>query len=829
MLSSASPSDPIRRIYFGILFSVDFVLNLFTYVCLIAVADDGWNETWKSQVAEYTFRESSFDILVLCICRSVCLMYFYTVLGIGSSITVALGVFGFSVLATSIKAAAFTEIDFFRASMLAVSLITSLLEIIVVVHRVRQSNSRAKNPFFSQQSFSGNTIPGFTFQSLGVPGLSILSPSLQRNVVDNRYIPSTSTKKTEWGLSIQDQIITAIITETRDNTNWRLLIDHSDILVFTKDTAKKSALCFKSVTVVQADPTELCQYIASDNYRNSWNVLFNSLTKVEELQRDMEIVHLTMPSLGPVKARDFCCLRVKRSTLEGGYVMGMKSIFHPDRPDLQKYVRGEMSLHGYHIRPHKKDPNSCLIYIITIVDLKGWVPKRVVDLVAEYQNKILVNLRQKLTVREVFTQGPERDLHKLSSSLATSPSSYGASPRFGGRTISESRRATPRDVEFDHVVDPESLLRSPGSKRGAGKDEASIKQENLLPRVRTRGLQSDTLIRDFEEFSSSWKEMIIMAVDLHLEDRVTEAAMVVQTLLRTLEQHRHFVQEHITEFEYWRRDIELARIMQQLEGNHFVQLIQRDNFEAEGWLKELHNRGDWRPLSLSEDMQIWSRLETSYQHATFLCEGPVNSPLIDCFAILNEVDQMRHWIPFFGPQHLLNVKVIANLTRMSKIVHVTVSLPFPIKNREIVGLVKGMEMLEKGHILLLFQSINSFEGIELPQPRPTHQRILLNAAALLTPVSITQTHVTMFVSVDLKDFYHIVYPLRFWMIRKLCESIFQMIRVQSQDIVGSDFEMIMADNPDLYEFIQQRYSSFVDRTFNHSQDEKFDAVLLHSR
>eukprot|EP00002_Diphylleia_rotans_P030778 TRINITY_DN6363_c0_g1_i3.p1 TRINITY_DN6363_c0_g1~~TRINITY_DN6363_c0_g1_i3.p1 ORF type:complete len:191 (-),score=26.19 TRINITY_DN6363_c0_g1_i3:238-810(-) len=190
---------------------------------------------------------------------------------------------------------------------------------------------------------------------------------------------------------------------------------------------------------------------------------------------------------------------------------------------------------------------------------------------------------------------------------------------------------------------------------------------------------------------------------------------------------------------------------------------------------------------------------------------------------------MRHWIPFFGPQHLLNVKVIANLTRMSKIVHVTVSLPFPIKNREIVGLVKGMEMLEKGHILLLFQSINSFEGIELPQPRPTHQRILLNAAALLTPVSITQTHVTMFVSVDLKDFYHIVYPLRFWMIRKLCESIFQMIRVQSQDIVGSDFEMIMADNPDLYEFIQQRYSSFVDRTFNHSQDEKFDAVLLHSR
>ena len=63
-------------------------------------------------------------------------------------------------------------------------------------------------------------------------------------------------------------------------------------------------------------------------------------------------------------------------------VMSFQSCTHPAKPPLKKRIRGETHIAGYVIKPSTKKPHSTDLCILSQVDIKGQVPKAIVNLVA---------------------------------------------------------------------------------------------------------------------------------------------------------------------------------------------------------------------------------------------------------------------------------------------------------------------------------------------------------------------------------------------------------------------------------------------------------------
>lgn len=92
-----------------------------------------------------------------------------------------------------------------------------------------------------------------------------------------------------------------------------------------------------------------------------------------------------------VSGRDFVSARIYRKLPDGGYIMASKSVDLPDYPETDKvrfvyyfYVyfislRAELILAGARFRPHPEYNNKTLTDVVMLADLKGMLPKIVVN------------------------------------------------------------------------------------------------------------------------------------------------------------------------------------------------------------------------------------------------------------------------------------------------------------------------------------------------------------------------------------------------------------------------------------------------------------------
>jgi hypothetical protein len=66
-------------------------------------------------------------------------------------------------------------------------------------------------------------------------------------------------------------------------------------------------------------------------------------------------------------------------------IISFMSVTHPAVPPIKGNVRGETHIAGYVIKPNDEDPESTDICVLSQVDIKGLIPKFVVNLVAGKQ------------------------------------------------------------------------------------------------------------------------------------------------------------------------------------------------------------------------------------------------------------------------------------------------------------------------------------------------------------------------------------------------------------------------------------------------------------
>jgi len=94
--------------------------------------------------------------------------------------------------------------------------------------------------------------------------------------------------------------------------------------------------------------------------------------------------------------RDFAVIIIKRKLDDGSILCIASSIVHPSFPEVSGYVRGNLMASGFHIKSISNDPEKpkCSITYIVQVDIKGWVPTQVSDMVNLYQPLAIIGLRK---------------------------------------------------------------------------------------------------------------------------------------------------------------------------------------------------------------------------------------------------------------------------------------------------------------------------------------------------------------------------------------------------------------------------------------------------
>ena len=114
---------------------------------------------------------------------------------------------------------------------------------------------------------------------------------------------------------------------------------------------------------------------------------------VETINESMEIVYQKYKSKGPVSARDFCLLQ-KRFDYPGGKVVAVAtSITHKECPET-KFVRAHLFMGCHFLTP--TGPNTTLDVYMVYADIKGSVPKFIINSVQNDQAMLVDNLRNYL-------------------------------------------------------------------------------------------------------------------------------------------------------------------------------------------------------------------------------------------------------------------------------------------------------------------------------------------------------------------------------------------------------------------------------------------------
>nr|WEY07736.1 sex hormone synthesis StAR3 [Sinohyriopsis cumingii] len=111
-----------------------------------------------------------------------------------------------------------------------------------------------------------------------------------------------------------------------------------------------------------------------------WNPTAIECRTLQVLEDNIDVQYnVSAEALGGlISARDFISVR-KWGYREGSFVSIGCGCTHPDMPPQKKYVRGDNGPGGWMFQPIENEPDRCLFTWLVNTNLKGWLPHAVVD------------------------------------------------------------------------------------------------------------------------------------------------------------------------------------------------------------------------------------------------------------------------------------------------------------------------------------------------------------------------------------------------------------------------------------------------------------------
>eukprot|EP00038_Savillea_parva_P016685 m.17627 g.17627 ORF g.17627 m.17627 type:complete len:488 (-) comp3516_c0_seq1:91-1554(-) len=165
-----------------------------------------------------------------------------------------------------------------------------------------------------------------------------------------------------------------------EELQWKVELEKSGVTVSSCNVGTRTVL--KAEGLVRVSPSVLFHILHfKGKTRTSWNPIIDQFEVLEEIDRYTDITYsVSAPQgRGLISPRDFVCVRqwLKR---DGNMVIAENTVEHPARPPYESAtVRGELGPGGYVLLSIAGQPHVTNLVWIFNVDLKGWIPRYVVE------------------------------------------------------------------------------------------------------------------------------------------------------------------------------------------------------------------------------------------------------------------------------------------------------------------------------------------------------------------------------------------------------------------------------------------------------------------
>ena len=175
---------------------------------------------------------------------------------------------------------------------------------------------------------------------------------------------------------------------------WTFVKEKDGVAIHSRYQEDNSIIMMRGSTTMPASADAVLKATEDYNARTIWDELFISGKIVHKIDDDHQIIHFSFKSPSMlVYNRDFVLSKavVRR---DGVILANHVSTTHPDAPEQKGFVRGEIYATGYYIIPVSDNESKC-VYVIQL-DPKGWVPTKVVNMIATKQPMVLAKLKKHL-------------------------------------------------------------------------------------------------------------------------------------------------------------------------------------------------------------------------------------------------------------------------------------------------------------------------------------------------------------------------------------------------------------------------------------------------
>jgi len=175
-------------------------------------------------------------------------------------------------------------------------------------------------------------------------------------------------------------------SESLTAPGWELAVDKRmiKILKFNPETAGSNSRTDMGTSVLvrayarlpNTDSRNIFYNIYDAKKRQSWDTNFSDITVLND--SECEILYCQLASPFGVTPRDF--LQYRKAVIDTDCIsIMMRSADHDSRPVKSGFIRAESFISGYIIRQRGPD---CELFIMSQTDIKGLIPKWIVNMVA---------------------------------------------------------------------------------------------------------------------------------------------------------------------------------------------------------------------------------------------------------------------------------------------------------------------------------------------------------------------------------------------------------------------------------------------------------------
>lgn len=187
-------------------------------------------------------------------------------------------------------------------------------------------------------------------------------------------------------VEIPDDIEKIVTIYYEDKSDYNKVIDKKDpfpLIGYKKLVEGSPVIMVRcDIECTGINPNECFQMIYNFDIRKSWDKALSAIV-IEKIDDFTDYIYSVFKAPWGASNRDFCQFRRwAYNVKELDYVIYMVSVEHDKCPDVNGNVRAHTYISGYAIKKHPTDPNSCLLMIVSQVDIKGLVPKFIVNSIA---------------------------------------------------------------------------------------------------------------------------------------------------------------------------------------------------------------------------------------------------------------------------------------------------------------------------------------------------------------------------------------------------------------------------------------------------------------